>query len=55
MALTPPNSSYASIILSTLTSALAQNRVTPLGRQLTIDTTYVTNAVTQDPAPYTCK
>ena len=42
-------------ILFTLASALAQNRVTPLGRLLSIDTTYVTNAVIQDSAPYTCK
>ena len=48
MALTPTTSSICIYYSITLASALAQNRVTPLGRQLSIDTTYVTNAVTQD-------
>jgi hypothetical protein len=56
MALTPPTTSqYAPFILSALATALAQNSVTPLGRQLSINPTYVTNSVTEDSAPYTCK
>ena len=55
MALTPTTSPYTSVILYALAAALAQNRVTALGRLLTIDQANVTNAVTQDAAPYTCK
>lgn len=55
MALTPTTLSYTPFILSALATALNQNSVTPLGRQLSIDPAYISNAVTQDSAPYTCK
>ncbi len=55
MALTPTTLSYTPFILSALATAISQNSVTPLGRQLSIDPAYISNAVTQDSAPYTCK
>jgi hypothetical protein len=55
MALTPATPQYTPYILSALANALAQNSVTALGYQLSINPTYVTNSVTQDSAPYTCK
>jgi hypothetical protein len=54
MALPPPTQPYTPVILSSLTGALARNNVTPLGRQLTINPSFITNPVTQDTAPYTC-
>jgi hypothetical protein len=55
VALTPTTLSYTPFILSALATAISQNSVTPLGRQLSIDPAYISNAVTQDSAPYTCK
>ncbi len=55
MALTPTTASYTPVILSALATALAQNNLTPLGRQLSISPLYVSNPVTQDSTPYTCK
>ena len=54
MALTPSSALYTPVILSALATALARNSTTPLGRQLSISPTYVTNSVTQDTTPYTC-
>ncbi len=55
LALTPTTLSYTPGILSALATAISQNPRTPLGRQLSIDPNYVTNIVTQDSTPYTCK
>jgi hypothetical protein len=57
MALTPAASPspYKSAILSALATAIVKNSTTPLGNQLSISPSYVTTAVTQDAAPYTCK
>jgi len=55
MALTPTSALYTPVILSALATGLARNSTTPLGRQLSISPTYITNSVTQDSAPYTCK
>lgn len=52
---TPPTASFAQSILLALATALSRNPVTPLGRLLSIDLSLVSNAVTQDVAPYTCK
>ena len=54
MALTPTTTtSYASVILSALATAITQNSTTGQGRQLSISPTYVANAVVQDSTPYT--
>jgi hypothetical protein len=55
MALTPTSSVYTPVILSALATALARNSTTQFGHQLSINPSYVTNPVTQDGAPYTCK
>ncbi|UJR32550.1 hypothetical protein I4U23_020012 [Adineta vaga] len=53
LALTPRSGSYASVILLALRTALARNGTTSFGHQLSIDPTYISNAVTQDGTPYT--
>ena len=54
MALTPTTTtSYASVILSALATAITQNSTSGQGRQLSISPTYVANAVVQDSTPYT--
>jgi hypothetical protein len=55
MALTPTSALYTPVILSALATGIARNSTTPLGRQLSISPTYITNSVTQDSTPYTCK
>lgn len=56
MALTPTASTaYSSVILSALATAITRNSTTGQGRQLSMNPTYVQNAVTQDSTPYTSK
>ncbi|CAF1111478.1 unnamed protein product, partial [Adineta ricciae] len=53
MALTPTTGSYAPVILSALATALTRNSTTPFGYQLSMSSSYISNAVTQDSTPYT--
>lgn len=55
MAVTPTSAFYTPVVLAALATALANNNQTALGRQLTISPTYITNPVSQDGSPYTCK
>lgn len=55
MAVTPTSELYTPVVLAALATALANNNQTALGRQLTISPTYITNPVSQDGSPYTCK
>lgn len=56
MAVAPTTTLFTPVILSDLATALAQNSVTPLGRQLSINPLYISNPVTEDVSPpYTCK